>query len=351
VSTSARAAHKGQEILVVDRDEKVLRGLDKLFRDMEMLVTAVPEVARAQDQLGNKFFPVALIDMDTPDTDKGLDLIRFAKEQAPLTAMIVMTGRRTFEAAAEAFRAGAADVVPKTQDAVAYLRNRVMAACEDVAARSNRERLLTQLSESHAEFLQEMMALSRRIVDLEDRLVEREEISDPSMVGLQPVSVLVVDDDAELASALDKLLAVERGWQVRIVRNGGEALDAATNRPPQVLVIKEKLPDLPSSMVIKTIKASAPDATAILYTAPGSAPVGEVKVVEQSRMLTLVPSFTEVAQLAKCLEEVREALKQKAKERRYLRVFRRDHLQFLNRYNKLAERLKQDLAPRDANKD
>ena len=67
-------------------------------------------------------------------------------------------------------------------------------------------------------------------------------------------------------------------------------------------------------------------------------------MVENSRMLTLVPSFTEVSQLAKVLEEVREALKQKAKERRYLRVFRRDHLEFLNRYNKLRERLKDSLA-------
>ena len=43
------------------------------------------------------------------------------------------------------------------------------------------------------------------------------------------------------------------------------------------------------------------------------------------------------------LGEIREALKQKAHERRYLQAFRQRHLEFLQRYNALKQRLKEEL--------
>ena len=47
----ARQTLTGLEILVVDKDERVRRGLDRLFRDMGLLATAVPDQERARDQL------------------------------------------------------------------------------------------------------------------------------------------------------------------------------------------------------------------------------------------------------------------------------------------------------------
>lgn len=344
---SKRNPWTGQEILIVDQDERVLRGLEKLFGDIGMLVTAVPDAARAQDLLSNKFFPVALIDLDTPSTDQGLDLVRFAKERAPATNVLVMSSRRTFEAAAVAFRAGVIDVVPKSQDAVAYLRDRVIKACQEVEAKADSQRLMLQLSELHEDFLREMMDLSRRVVDIEDRILSREQGSSPSLQEITHIPVLLVDDDAVIHAALDRLLPSERGWRLRIAQSGGEALDAASQAPPRVAVIKENLPDLPSSMVVKTIKANNPEVMVLIFTPPGGNMVGEVKAVENSRLLTIVPSFTDPAQLAAALEDVREAIKQKAKERRYLKVFRRDHLEFLNRYNRLRAKLQTQLSKKE----
>ena len=34
-------------------------------------------------------------------------------------------------------------------------------------------------------------------------------------------------------------------------------------------MVKEDLPDLPGSMVVHTVKSSAPDAVTLLYTPPG----------------------------------------------------------------------------------
>ncbi len=333
----------GQELLIVDQDERVLRGLEKLFGDVGLLVTSVTDTGRARELLTNKFFPVALFDLDTPGTDEGLELLQFAKERSPVTNLLMMAARRTFEAASAAFRAGAADVVPKSQDAVGYLRDRVIRACQEVEAKTDAQSLMTQLAEVHEDFLREMMDLSRRVVDMEDRILSREQGSSPSLQEVSHIPVLLVDDDSALFNALERLLPSERGWRLRIAQSGGEALDAATSSPPRVAVIKENLPDLPSSMVVKTIKANNPEGIVLLFTPPAGTAVGEVKAVESSRLLTLVPSFTDPAQLAAALEDVREAIKQKGKERRYLKVFRRDHLEFINRYNRVRTKLNTQL--------
>lgn len=327
------------EVLVVDADERVRRGLDRLLTDAGLSVTAVADAGRARDQLTNRFFGVALVDLDTPAADAGLELVTFAKEKSPLTAIVVMTGRRTFETAAAAFRAGAVDAVPKSQDAVPYLRDRVVALAAAIKAAANRERLLDEVAEVHETFLTEMMELSRRVTDLEDRLLAREGDSQLSVIGSTLLNLLLVDDDSELQHALERHLTPDKGWRVRAAQTGGEALDAASQHPPQVLIVKEHLPDLPTSMIVKTVKSSSPDVVSVVFTPPARGRVGEVRLVEQSKLITIVPSFTEPGQLVSSLEEIRQGIKQKAKERRYLKVFRKEHFRFLQRWNQLKQRL------------
>ena len=331
----ARLTLTGQEILIVDQDERVRRGLDKLLRDMGFLVTAVSDPERARDQLANKFFPVALIDLDTPSPAAGLELLRFAKERAPVTEVIMLSVERSFDAAALGFRAGATDVVPKTQDAVPYLRDRVAVLCREINAKINKERVIVSVADAHESFLTELMELSRRMVDLEDRLLSREGGSSPSIAAMIHVGLLIVDDEASLTAAIEPLLPSVNGWRLRRAQSGGEALDAASQGGLHIVVVKEHLPDLPSSMVVNTIRSTNADAVVLQFTPPRSDSVGEVKMVEQSRLITLIPSFTEAPQLARSLEEIREGIKQKNRERRYLNVFRRDHLEFLKRYNRL----------------
>jgi hypothetical protein len=110
------------------------------------------------------------------------------------------------------------------------------------------------------------------------------------------------------------------------------------------VLVKEDLPDLPGSMVVHTVKSSAPDAVTLLYTPPGkSGRPGEVKLVDATREMTLIGNYTDPGQLVVPLGEIRQALKQKAHERRYLQAFRQRHLEFLQRYNALKQRLKEEL--------
>ena len=116
----------GQEVLVVDGDEKVQRGLAQLLAEHGLVPTVVSDAVRARELAREKYFAVALIDLDTPQTNAGLELTRWFKANAPTTTTIVMCSRKVFESAVEAFRAGAADVIVKSPDQVQYLRQRTV---------------------------------------------------------------------------------------------------------------------------------------------------------------------------------------------------------------------------------
>jgi len=335
-----RQTLNGLEILVVDKDERVRLGLDRLFREIGFLVTAVGDPERARDQLANKFFPAAIFDFDTPVPAGGLELVAFAKERSPLTARIVMSAARTFDAAAESFRAGADDVVTKSQDAVVYLRDRVARSCSEVSAKVTRDHLLVKMANAHEEFLSRLMDMQRKLVDLEDQVrgPTAEEASHPA--GGQGVDLLWVDDSSELPTALAPLLTADRGWRIRVTQSGGEALDATSQVLPHIAVIKENLPDLPASMVVNAIKRASADAVVVLYRPPQAQISGDVKLVEGSRLVPLLAAFTEANQLGRALVEIRDGMRKKQSERRYLKAFRRENLSFLSRYNRLRDELR-----------
>jgi DNA-binding NtrC family response regulator len=334
-------AAAGQEVLVVDADEQVIKGLDRLLTKVGLIVTGTHDPVRARDQLLNKFYAVALVDADTPTPGGGIELLQFARDKSPLTSVVVMTARKSYETAVKAFRAGAADVVLKDPEVVPYLRERVIEAAGDIKATADRNSLLEEVAETHEEFLRKLREVSHEMLDLEDRLSGR---TDDDAATSATVSVVVVDDDPEAIAKLEKVLTPAQGWQFRAAQSGGEALDVVSQTRPQLVIVKEDLPDLPGSMVVNTVKASAPDVLTILYTPPGkSGRAGEVKLIDAGRAMSLLSSYSDPGQLVAPLGEIREALKQKSHERRYLQAFRQRHFEFLQRYNSLKIRLKEEL--------
>jgi DNA-binding NtrC family response regulator len=332
----------GQEILVVDADDQVVKGLDRLLTRVGMIVTGTHDPIRARDQLLNKFFAVALVDADTPTPGGGIELLQFARDKSPLTSVVIMTARKSYETAVKAFRAGAADVVLKEPDVVPYLRERVVEAATDIKATADRNSLLEEVAETHEEFLRRLRDVAREGLDLEDRLSGRAEETGDDDLGV--VSVVLVDDDAKALEKLAKVMPSAAGWQFRAALTGGEALDVVPQTRPQIVMVKEDLPDLPGSMVVHTVKSSAPDLVTLLYTPPGgSGRPGEVKLVDANGTMNTIASYAEPGQLAAPLGEIREALRTKSKERRYLQAFRQRHFEFLQRYNSIKTRLKEEL--------
>jgi DNA-binding NtrC family response regulator len=334
-------AAAGQEVLVVDADEQVIKGLDRLLTKVGLIVTGTHDPVRARDQLLNKFYAVALVDADTPTPGGGIELLQFARDKSPLTSVVIMTARKSYETSVKAFRAGAADVVLKDPEVVPYLRERVIEAAGDIKATADRNSLLEEVAETHEDFLRKLREASHELLDLEDRVSGR---SPDDSAATAIVSVVVVDDDPEALAKLEKVLTPAQGWQFRAALSGGEALDVVTQMRPQLVIVKEDLPDLPGSMVVNTVKASAPEVLTILYTPPGkSGRAGEVKLIDAGRAMSLLSSYSDPGQLVAPLGEIREALKQKGHERRYLQAVRQKHFEFLQRYNGLKVRLKEEL--------
>ncbi len=335
-------AAAGQEVLVVDSDDQVVKGLDRLLTRVGLIVTGTHDPIRARDQLLNKFYAVALVDADTPTPGGGIELLQFARDKSPLTSVVIMTARKSYETAVRAFRAGAADVVLKDPDVVPYLRERVLEAAGDIKATADRNSLFEEVAETHEEFLRRLRDVSHELLDLEDRVTGR--TADDAGGAPATISVVLVDDDQAALEQIERVLTADQGWQFRVAFTGGEALDVVMQVRPQIVMVKEDLPDLPGSMVVNTVKASAPDAITLLYNPPGEGGrAGEVKLVDASRVMSLIGSYTEPGQLVGPLNEIREALKQKAHERRYLQAFRQRHFEFLQRYNALKQRLKEEL--------
>jgi DNA-binding response OmpR family regulator len=337
-ASEASSSAAGQEVLVVDGDEQVLKGLDRLLTRVGLVVTGTTDPVRARDQLLNKFYAVALIDADTPTPGGGIELLQFTRDKSPLTSVIVMTARKSYEISVKAFRSGASDCVLKEPDVVPYLRERVLEAASELQSTGERNTLMEEISETHEEFLRRMRDLVKEVVDLEDRASGRGGTNEDDT---DTMSVVLVDDDPSALAKIEAVLTAANGWHFQVAVTGGEALDIVTQTRPQIVLVKEQLPDLPGSMVVKTVRAGAPDAVTLLYNPPPRpGVVGDVRMVDASRTITLVPNYTDAEQLAAPLGEIREGLRQKTKERRYLQAFRQRNYEFLQRYASLKGRIK-----------
>jgi DNA-binding NtrC family response regulator len=340
VTSPGISAGAGQEVLVLDGDESVRKGAERLLREAGLTVTILADMDRAKDQLANRFFPVVLVDLDTPVQNAAIDLIKFVRERSPLTAVVVMSRRIGFDAVAPVFRAGATDVIPKAREYVRDLRECVLKAASNVQSSTRREQLLSELCDLNEELLRRMMALSRQATDANDKLVAREGgQSSSSSVAIGALDLLLVDDDSTLATELEKELTEEKGWRLRHVQTGGEALDSATQVPPTVLVAKESLPDLTGSMVVKSIKATVPTLIAMVFAPPSPDHAGELRIADQSRLHVLVPNFMASSELVTQLGEVRAALTRKARERRYVKIFQNQHTDILQKCHKLKQEI------------
>ena len=105
-----------QPRVLVIYDEKGLRDMLTYVLSRHgygVVVAATGEVAL--EKLGRQDFDVALCDVMMPGID-GIEVLRRAKELSPRTAVIMVTGHPTMEAAAEAARLGAFDYISKPYD-------------------------------------------------------------------------------------------------------------------------------------------------------------------------------------------------------------------------------------------
>lgn len=320
----------GAEVLVIDKDERVRQGMIDLLTAAKLNVTCVDDPAEAWALVDKRFFSVVVVDLDTPHPNAGVETVATVKLASPTSEVLVLTPRKAYDAAMAAVRAGAGDVIFKAPGAVEYLRDQVLVA----AARSLDRRQLTSILEEvrgfHDAFLKRFMAAERQVTDLEDRVAGREAHQTGGEIRL-----LVAAPDDVLVRALAE--AAPPGFSFESATTGGEALDRCSSSGFQMVLVAEALPDLPTSMVVRSIAEASPGTLTMTFSGPGEG--GQVVLADLTEPVPVLPSFTDPAQLLERLDELAEAFRAKERERRYTQAFREKHYDFVRRYVQLRAQL------------
>ncbi len=331
-ATSGAYSLVGVEVLVLDHDHRVHAGVEQLLAEAHLHVTCVADAARALALVARQFFSVVLVDVDTPSPSVGLDTIAAIKAQSPTSMIIAMTPRRSYDDAVAAIRAGAIDLILKAPESVAYLKERVIQAAGRSVGKREVDSVLDDFKHVHEEFLKVFMEAERRALDLADKVAGR----DTRKVELDELRVLVVDEVDELVTMLGA--AAPRGYTFTHATSGGEGLDRVSSGGFHYAMIAEDVTDLPARTIARTMRAQQPDTVVLTFRGP-AAENGKVELVETAGTRVIISPFTEAQQLVDRLDDLAEAWRAKARERRYTQAFRERHYDFLRRYVEIKTKI------------
>jgi DNA-binding response OmpR family regulator len=81
-------------------------------------------------------------------------------------------------------------------------------------------------------------------------------------------SILVVEDDANIALGLEEVLRSE-GFEVAVVKRGDHAFEAAAKRKPALIILDVMLPGLSGFEVCKELRAAKNNTPVLMLTAKG----------------------------------------------------------------------------------
>ena len=322
----------GIEVLVLDADTRVHAGIEQLLSEAQLHVTCVATSDEALSEVERQFFSVVLIDIDTPAPASGINTIRAIHQASPTSMIIAMTPRRSYDDSVEAVRAGAIDLILKAPESVAYLKERVLDAAGRSVGKREVDSVLTDVRGVHEEFLQRFMETERRAIDLADKAAGK----DPARsIQLDELRVLIIDEVDEMFSGLTEL--APKGYSFVHATSGGEGLDRTSSGTFHYAMVAEDISDLPAKTVARTIRNQHPDTVVLTFLGP--ADNGKVELVEMAGMRSLINPFNDVKLLVERLDQLAEAWRVKARERRYMQAFRERHYDFLRRYVELKTKI------------
>ncbi len=102
----------GRKVLVLDDEPIVCERLKPALEKLGFEVETYTDSQAGIDRLTEEHFDVLVTDLKMKGPD-GLDVLRFVREHAPTTKVVVITGFATVETAREAMRGGAVDFIAK----------------------------------------------------------------------------------------------------------------------------------------------------------------------------------------------------------------------------------------------
>jgi len=317
---------QGEELLIAEGTERDRDGLRKLFEAESFICTAADSSEQAQDLLRRKFFPVALIDLDFGGTNEGLSLASYIQEHSRPTRIVMITGRRSFEAAVRALRCGVLDIVNKRPDQVDHLRAAVNLALDRYHSGSKDSQLLREARGVLDDAMRIVLALGRKLYG--------GDASSGAGLKMKP-AILMVDEDQAFLQQVAKLLA-DRQWDISVELSGGSGLDKASTFSFQIICVRDELGDLPGQMLLRSAQAQKTSALGLLYSQRGAGHLDRYELGQPKN--TEVP-FRGPQHLVEALGTLVNELALVREERRYLQAFRAEHGVFFKRFAELKARI------------
>lgn len=317
---------QGEELLIGEPVERDREGLRRLFEGEGYVCTVATDSNQARDLVKRKFFPTALIDLDFGGTSEGLALAAYIAEHSPPTKVVLMAGRRSFEAAVDALRVGVVDIVSKRPDQVDRLRGAVQTAVDRYHAGHKESSLLREMRSVLDDSMKIMLALGRKVYGA----------GDSSGAGLQmKPAILIIDEDQRFLQEVATLLA-DKAWDVSAEMSGGSGLDKASTFSFQIICTRDELADLPGQMLMRSAQSQKGGALGLVYSQAGA---GRIDRYEAGQMRGSESPFRGPEHLVARLSALVDELSVMREERRHLQAFRRDHGPFLKRFADLKTRI------------
>jgi DNA-binding response OmpR family regulator len=319
-------------VLIVAADQRVQGELRARLNAVDLSAIVVPDFEAARNAAAKTAFGLSVIDLDLGESRSALEFIATLKRMSPQTAIIAIMARPSFDMAILAVRQGASDVVLRQPEQLASLGPRALSLNTQAQAQLERSQILTDV----AKLNEELTDTARRVGELRALLSQRG--SSPLPPEQEQAHVLLVEDDGWLSKAVAGLLP--KAFVLTPVVSGGAALDIASERPYDLALVKETLPDLPGRMVVRTLSAQSPETLVMLFSAPAAKRPGRIDRVEGGKLAPLVSEFSDPKQLVDRLNELFQAQLARRRERRYLSEFRAENFDLLRRFADLRRRLR-----------
>jgi DNA-binding response OmpR family regulator len=316
---------QGEELLIAENAERDRAGLRKVFEAEGFVCTVVADADQARDLLRRKFFPVALIDLDFGETNAGLALASYVTQHSRPTKIVMLTERRSFEAAVSALRTGVIDIVNKRPDQLTHLRSAVALALDRYHSDSKDSSLMREARAVLEDAMRIMVGLGRKLYGAE---------GSSTTLRIKP-AILLVDENQDFLKQVANLVA-NRPWDVSVEMRGGSGLDRASTFAFQIVCARAEMADLPGGTVLRTAQAQKQPPLGVLYSQVGTGRIERYELGQRRQSETV---FRGAEHLVATLDSIVEKLALEREERRYMQAFRNDHGPFFKRFADLKARI------------
>jgi len=229
-------------VLVVDDDEEVRAVLTEYLRLHGFHVLEAANGLEALLQVKRERPQAIILDLAMPRLG-GIDALKRIVKFDPTIVVVVATGETDPDVHRQASLLGARAILPKPVDLPALLP---------------------------------ALAASKRSQPGPEPRVERPRDTAPASATRDSSrgSVLVVDDEPDTREMLSEF-ATMKGYTVRAVSSGAEAVRAVAQNPPDVVLLDIEMPGLAGPDALIAIRAVAPDVKVIMVSGTSDAALAQ----------------------------------------------------------------------------